>query len=89
MGNGSVNTFPCNESTQNNIGTVGNGLLVGGTCRGVMRKTAEATKSDKIGTICPANLVLTEDLVCSVKGRIFNNTLYVRDVHLTKGQAYS
>jgi hypothetical protein len=28
-------------------------------------------------------------LVCSAKGRIFNNMLYVRNVHLTKGQAYS
>jgi hypothetical protein len=28
-------------------------------------------------------------LVCSAKARIFNNMLYVRYVHLTKGQAYS
>jgi hypothetical protein len=27
--------------------------------------------------------------VCSAKGRIFNNMLYVRYIDLTKGQAYS
>jgi hypothetical protein len=28
-------------------------------------------------------------LVCSAEQRVFNNMLYVRYVHLTKGQAYS
>jgi hypothetical protein len=48
----------------------------------------------KIGMICPTKPVLTEDL-CIVQKQIFfylfiffNNMLYVRNVHLTKGQAY-
>jgi hypothetical protein len=32
---------------------------------------------------------LDKGLVYSAKGRIFNNMLYVRYVHLTKGQTYS
>jgi hypothetical protein len=43
----------------------------------------------KIGMICPAAPVLTEDLCVVQKQKIFNNMLYVRNVHLTKGQAYS
>jgi hypothetical protein len=39
--------------------------------------------------ICFAKPVLTEDLYIGAKGRIFNNVLYLRYVHLTKGQAYS
>jgi hypothetical protein len=32
---------------------------------------------------------LTEDFVCRVKARIFNNMLYVRYVRLAKSRAYS
>jgi hypothetical protein len=37
--------------------------------------------------ICFARPELTEDL-CSEKGRIINNMLYVRNVHLTKDQTH-
>jgi hypothetical protein len=43
----------------------------------------------KIGMICSAKPVLTEDLYIGQEKRIFNNILYVRYVHLTKGQTYS
>jgi hypothetical protein len=42
----------------------------------------------KIGMICPAKPVLTEDL-CVVQMQEFSITCYVRNVHLNKGQAYS
>jgi hypothetical protein len=40
----------------------------------------------KIGMICPVKPVLTEDLCVVQKQKFFNNMLYVRNVHLTKGQ---
>jgi hypothetical protein len=43
----------------------------------------------KMGMICPAKPVLTEDLCVGQKQTFFYNMLYVRNVHLTKGQAYS
>jgi hypothetical protein len=43
----------------------------------------------KICMICSAKPVLTEDLCVVQKQEYFNNMLYVRNVHLTKGQAYS
>jgi hypothetical protein len=43
----------------------------------------------KMGIICPAKPVLTEDLCVVQKQTFFYNMLYVRNVHLTKGQAYS
>jgi hypothetical protein len=43
----------------------------------------------KMGMICPAKPVLTEDLCVVQKQEFFNNMLYVLNVHLTKGQAYS
>jgi hypothetical protein len=43
----------------------------------------------KMGMICPAKPVLTEDLRAVQKQKFFYNMLYVRNVHLTKGQAYS
>jgi hypothetical protein len=43
----------------------------------------------KIGMICPAKPVLTEDLYLEQKQEFFNSMLYVRNVHLTKEQAYS
>jgi hypothetical protein len=43
----------------------------------------------KIGMICSAKPVLTEDLCVMQKQTFFNNMLYVHNVHLTKGQAYS
>jgi hypothetical protein len=43
----------------------------------------------KIGMICPVKFVLTEDLCVVQKKEFFNNMLYVRNVHLTKGQTYS
>jgi hypothetical protein len=43
----------------------------------------------KIGMICPAKPVLTEDLCVVQKQKFFYNMLYVRNVHLTKGHAYS
>jgi hypothetical protein len=39
--------------------------------------------------ICFVKPVRTEDLCIMQKEDIFNNLLYVRYVHLTKGQAYS
>jgi hypothetical protein len=36
--------------------------------------------------ICFAKSVLTEDVICFVKGTIFNNVLYVRCVRLTKAK---
>jgi hypothetical protein len=46
-------------------------------------------KIRNIGMICFVKPVLTEDLCVVQKEDIFNNKLYVRNVHLTKGQAYS
>jgi hypothetical protein len=43
----------------------------------------------KIGMICPTKPVLAEDLCVVQKQKFVNNMLYVRNVHLTKGQAYS
>jgi hypothetical protein len=43
----------------------------------------------KIGMICSAKPVLTWDLCLVQKQEFFSNMLYVRNVHLTKGQAYS
>jgi hypothetical protein len=43
----------------------------------------------KIGMICSAKPVLTEDLCVVQKQEFSNNMLYVQNVHLTKGQAYS
>jgi hypothetical protein len=43
----------------------------------------------KIIMTCPAKPVLTEDLCVGQKQTFFYNMLYVRNVHLTKGQAYS
>jgi hypothetical protein len=42
----------------------------------------------KMGMICPAKPVLTEDLCVVQKQIVLFNMLYVRKVHLTKGQAY-
>jgi hypothetical protein len=38
---------------------------------------------------CSVEHVLIEDLCVVHKEEFFNNMLYVRNVHLTKGQAYS
>jgi hypothetical protein len=46
-------------------------------------------KIRKIGMICSAKPVLTADLCLVQKQEFFNNMLYVRNVHVTKGQAYS
>jgi hypothetical protein len=43
----------------------------------------------KIGMTYSAKPVLTEDLCVVQKQEFFNNMLYVRNVHLTKGKAYS
>jgi hypothetical protein len=43
----------------------------------------------KIGMICSAKPVLTEDWCVVQKQEVFNNMLYVQNVHLMKGQAYS
>jgi hypothetical protein len=43
----------------------------------------------KIGMICSAKPVLTEELCVAQKQEFFNNMLYVRHVYLTKGQTYS
>jgi hypothetical protein len=43
----------------------------------------------KMGMICPEKPVLTEDLCVVQKQKFFKNMLYVRNVHLTKGLAYS
>jgi hypothetical protein len=46
-------------------------------------------KIRKIGMICSKKPVLTEDLSVVQRQEFFNNMLYVRNVHLTKGQANS
>jgi hypothetical protein len=46
-------------------------------------------KIRNIGMICFVKPVLTEDLCIVQKEEIFNNKLYVRKKHLTKGQEYS
>jgi hypothetical protein len=43
----------------------------------------------KICMICSANTILTKDLCVVQKQEFFNNMLYVRNVYLTKGLAYS
>jgi hypothetical protein len=43
----------------------------------------------KIGMTCFVKAILTEGLCVVQKQEFFNNMLYVRNVHLTKGQAYS
>jgi hypothetical protein len=43
----------------------------------------------KTGIICSAKPVPREDLFIVQKQELFSNMLYVRNVHLTKGQAYS
>jgi hypothetical protein len=43
----------------------------------------------KIGMICFAKLVLTEDFCVVQKRTFFNNMLYVLNVRLTKGETYS
>jgi hypothetical protein len=43
----------------------------------------------KIGMIGPVKPVLTDDLCVVQKQKFFNNMLYVWNVRLTKGQAYS
>jgi hypothetical protein len=43
----------------------------------------------KIGMICSVKPVLTENLCVVQKKFFFNNMLFVRNVHLAKGQAYS
>jgi hypothetical protein len=43
----------------------------------------------KMGMICSAKPILTEDLCLVQKEEFFNNMLVVRTVHLKKGQAYS
>jgi hypothetical protein len=45
-------------------------------------------KIRKIGMICPTKPVLTEDLCVVQKQFFLFNMLYVRNVHLTKGQTY-
>jgi hypothetical protein len=42
----------------------------------------------KTGMICSAKPLLTEDLCIVQNQAFFNNMLYVRNVHLAKGQAY-
>jgi hypothetical protein len=54
-----------------------------------LRVWLEIYKIHKIGVICSAKPVLTEDLCAVQKEEFFNNMLYVRNVHLTKDQAYS
>jgi hypothetical protein len=46
-------------------------------------------KECKMGMICPAKPVLSEDLCVVQKQNFFYNMLYVRNVHLTEVQAYS
>jgi hypothetical protein len=46
-------------------------------------------KIRKIGVICFAKPVLSEDMYIVQKEVFFNNMLYVRYVRLTEGQAYS
>jgi hypothetical protein len=61
----------------------------------VKRTTVQMTRQPlqrkicKMGMICPAKPVLTEDLCVVQKQECFYNLLYVRNVYLTKGQAYS
>jgi hypothetical protein len=43
----------------------------------------------EMGMICSAKSILTEDLCIVQRQEIFNNMPYVRNVHLTEGQAYS
>jgi hypothetical protein len=43
----------------------------------------------KIGMVCSAKPVLTKDLCVVQKLGFFNSMLYVRNIHLTQGQAYS
>jgi hypothetical protein len=43
----------------------------------------------KIGMICSATPVLTVNMCLVQKQEVVNNMLYVRNVHMTKGQAYS
>jgi hypothetical protein len=43
----------------------------------------------KAGMICAAKPVVTEDLCVVQKQEFFNNMLYVRNIHSTKGQAQS
>jgi hypothetical protein len=43
----------------------------------------------KIGMTYPLKPVLSEDLCVVQKQKYLNNMLYVRNVHLTKGQACS
>jgi hypothetical protein len=45
-------------------------------------------KMCKIGMICSAKSVPTENFSVVQKQEFFSNMLYVRNVHLTKGQAY-
>jgi hypothetical protein len=54
-----------------------------------MTKLPLQHKIFKIDMICSAKPVLTEDLCVVQKEEFFNNMLHVRNVHLTKGQAYS
>jgi hypothetical protein len=44
-------------------------------------------KISKIDMMCSVKPMLTEDLWVVQKQEFFNNMLYVRNVHLTKGQA--
>jgi hypothetical protein len=61
----------------------------------VKLKTVQVTKQPlqhkicRIGMICSAKPVLTEDLYVVQKQEFFNDMLYVRNVLLMKGQAYS
>jgi hypothetical protein len=55
--------------------------------------TVQVTRQPLQNKICKkgmisAKTVLTEDLCVVQKQEFFNNMLYVRNVHLTKGQAY-
>jgi hypothetical protein len=43
----------------------------------------------KIGMMCSTKPALTENLCVEQKQEFFKNILYVRNVHLTKGQVYS
>jgi hypothetical protein len=42
---------------------------------------------DRHNLLCKA--CTDRGLVCSAKGRSFNNMVFVRNIHKTKGQAYS
>jgi hypothetical protein len=52
-------------------------------------RPAEWIKIRKIGMICSVKPVLTEDLCVVQKEEMFNNMLYVWNIHLKKCQAYS